>query len=102
MPFGDIGMPGLPPPDHRAWLDTMPGSEVPVIRQPYQPGDTMPLWVTVSACNDRHFLFDLDVDPDEQENRSRESLADEMVDLLHTALNEVQAPDEQYARLGLK
>ncbi len=102
MPFGDIGMPGLPPPDHRAWLDNMPGSEVPVIRQPYEPGDTLPLWVAVNACNNRHFLFDLDVDPSEQENRSSESSAAEMVDLLHTALNDVDAPDEQYARLGLK
>ena len=62
MPFGNLGFDGLPAPDHRAWLDKMPGSEVPVIRQPFQPGDMLPLWVAVSASNDRHFLFDLDVE----------------------------------------
>ena len=102
VPFGEMGFPGLPVPDQRAWLDTMPGSEVPVIRQPYQPGDTLPLWVTVNNCNDRHFLFDLDIDPDEQENRSGESAAVEMVDLLHTALSELDAPDDQFTRLGLQ
>ena len=101
MPFGNMGIEGLPAPDHRAWLDRMPGSEVPVIRQPYQPGDMLPLWAAVNACNDRHFLFDLDIDPDEQENRTGGSDGQEMLDLLHTALGEVDAPDDQFARLGL-
>ena len=33
----------LPKPDHRARLDYMPDSDVPVIRQPYQPGDLLAL-----------------------------------------------------------
>ena len=42
------------------------------------------------------------VDPDEAENRAGEARArDEMVDLLRTALDEVEAPADQYARLGL-
>ena len=35
----------LPPPDRRARLDFMPGSDVPVIRQPFEPGDRLPFWV---------------------------------------------------------
>ena len=34
----------LPRPDRRATLDFMPGSDVPVIRQPFQPGDLLPFW----------------------------------------------------------
>ena len=57
----------LPPPDRRARLDFMPGSDVPVIRQPFEPGDRLPFWVGRNAV-DAHFLFDLDDDPDENEN----------------------------------
>ena len=32
----------LPRPDDRAWLDRMPGSKVPVIRQPFVSGDLNP------------------------------------------------------------
>ena len=49
----------LPPPDRRARLDFMPDSEVPVIRQPFEPGDRIPFWVGHNAV-DRHFLFDLE------------------------------------------
>ncbi len=100
LPFPGIDM--LQPPDGRAWLDRMPGSEVPVIRQPYQPGDLLPLWIAMSRCVDRHFLFDLDVDPDEQENRAAVTAElDDGLELLRSALGEVDAPDEQFARLGL-
>ena len=34
----------LPRPDHRAWLDRLPGSDVPVIRQPFDPSDSIPFW----------------------------------------------------------
>ena len=101
MPLGIEGVPELPMPDDRAWLDTMPGTEIPVIRQPFQSGDMLPFWASAGNCVDRHFLFDLDVDPDEQENRSSESCSAEMLDLLHTALTEVEAPDDQLARLGM-
>ena len=32
----------LPAPDDRATLDKMPGSQVPVIRQPFREGDMLP------------------------------------------------------------
>ena len=57
----------LPPPDRRARLDFMPGTDVPVIRQPFAPGDRLPFWVGHGAV-DTHFLFDLSEDPGEDRN----------------------------------
>lgn len=92
----------FPNPDRRARLDFMPGSDVPVIRQPFAPGDPLPFWAGGARNVGRHHLYDLDVDPDETENRAGEpSTEAEMVDLVRTALEEVDAPDEQFARLGL-
>ena len=100
MPVHIAGFSELPPPDGRAWLDRMPGSDVPVIRQPYQPGDMLPFWVGGRHV-DRHFLFDVDVDPDEQENRSTEHRAADLATLMRDALVSVDAPREQLQRLGL-
>lgn len=100
MPVHVAGFTELPPPDGRAWLDRMPGSDVPVIRQPYREGDMLPFWVGGRNV-DRHFLFDLDDDPDEQADRSGERRAADMADLLREALRSVDAPDDQFERLGL-
>ncbi|HSL73279.1 MAG TPA: sulfatase [Ilumatobacteraceae bacterium] len=92
----------FPKPDRRAVLDFMPGSDIPVIRQPFAAGDTLPFWAGGARNVGRHHLYDLDVDPDETENRHGESTAEaEMIDLLRTALDDVDAPAEQFARLGL-
>ncbi len=91
----------LPPPDHRARLDLMPGSDVPVIRQPYQAGDPLPFWARGDKAVGHHHLYDLDLDPDEGENRVGEQSEVEMIDLLRTALETVEAPHEQYQRLGI-
>ena len=77
----------LPRPDRRAQLAFMPGSEVPVIRQPFGPGD--------------HLLHDLDADPWQTENRAGSAAEADAIDLLRVALDEVDAPAEQYERLGL-
>ncbi len=90
----------LPMPDGRARLDTMPGTSIPVIRQPFAAGDQVPFWANRLSV-DRHFWFDLDVDPDEQENRVGESGEAAMIDLLRAALDDVEAPADQYTRLGL-
>ena len=100
MPIHVHGITELPMPDHRAWLDRMPGSDVPVIRQPFQPGDALPFWVGRGLAG-QHHLYDLDVDPEERENRAGESGERELLDLLRTALGEIDAPAEQLARLGL-
>ncbi|MFT3854404.1 MAG: sulfatase [Ilumatobacteraceae bacterium] len=91
----------LPKPDGRAFLDTMPGSGVPVIRQPFAAGDPVPFWAA-SRFTGNH-LWDVDEDPDETHDlagadarREREAL-----DRLRAALDEVEAPDDQYARLGV-
>jgi arylsulfatase A-like enzyme len=92
----------LPRPDRRARLDFMPGSEVPVIRQPFRPGDRLPFWVGSNVV-DAHFLFDLSDDPDETENLAGTGAAEEaeMLDVLRLALKRVEAPEEQLQRLGI-
>ena len=95
-------LPTLPRPDDRAVLDRMPGSTVPVIRQPFRAGDLLPFWAASPRIVGRHHLFDLGVDPDEQENRAGEGVAERrMLELLRAALAEVDAPAEQLQRLGL-
>lgn len=101
MPIAMKGFKGLPAPDARATLDYMPGSSVPVIRQPYDSDDAVPFWVNSARIVDRHYLYDLSIDPDERENRSGESVEAEMADLLQTALTELEAPTEQLERLGI-
>jgi arylsulfatase A-like enzyme len=90
----------LPMPDRRARLDFMPGSDVPVIRQPFEAGDRLPFWVGHNAV-DAHFLFDLDEDPDEIVNLVGGAPEPDLVELLRHALGSVDAPDDQFERLGL-
>jgi arylsulfatase A-like enzyme len=100
MPLHIAGLDDMPLPDDRAELDFMPGSKVPVIRQPFGPGDRLPYWAGTRPIPDH--LYDLGVDPDEAENRAGEPRAARaMVDLLRAALDEVEAPADQYERLGL-
>jgi arylsulfatase A-like enzyme len=100
MPVHVRGVVELPPPDHRAVLDRMPGSLIPVIRQPFQAGDALPFWVSGASVG-KHHLYDVDLDPHEAENRVGEAVEREMIDLLHTALADVEAPGEHLTRLGL-
>jgi arylsulfatase A-like enzyme len=90
----------LAPPDRRARLDFMPGSDVPVIRQPFEPGDRLPYWVG-GTCVDQHHLYDVGVDPAEDDDLVGTSLEKELLDLLRAALDDVEAPAEQYRRLGV-
>ncbi len=96
-------LPGLrlPKPDHRAMIAFMPGSDVPVLRQPFEPGDPLPLWVG-RGCIDKHYCFDLDIDPHEQENRTATSTERDMTELLRVAMTDLEAPSEQFTRLGLR
>jgi hypothetical protein len=90
----------LPNPDHRAWLDTMPGSRIPVIRQPFQEGDLLPFWC-MQAKIDKHQLYVISDDPQEQDNRVGTALEKDMIEMLRVALTSVDAPAEQWQRLGI-
>ena len=73
---------------------------MPVSGRPFGPGDRLPYWAGTRPVPDH--LYDLGVDPDEAENRAGEPRAERaMVDLLRAALDEVEAPADQYERLGL-
>jgi arylsulfatase A-like enzyme len=95
----------LPRPDDRATLDHVPGSTVPVLRQPFDPSDALPFWAA------GHFEGELLYDRAEcdAEGGLRDHLADgggqaeakELGDLLVEALRAIEAPQEQLARLGL-
>lgn len=78
----------------------MPGSTVPVIRQPFTPGDLLPFHA-YDVETDHHRLFDLDDDPDELVNRAGTTAEADAVELLRNALQAVDAPQEQLQRLGL-
>jgi arylsulfatase A-like enzyme len=99
MPVHRLPQLALPPPDERAVLDRMPGSSVPVIRQPFRAGDRLPFWAYGGFRG--HQLFDLADDPNEDVNRTGTPLEKEMAELLRAALVEVTAPDDQLVRLGL-
>ncbi|MCZ6502391.1 MAG: sulfatase [Gammaproteobacteria bacterium] len=100
MPISGLPNIRLPNPDKRAYLDFMPDSEIPVIRQPFRQGDLLPYWSLNPQINDHH-LYKVNDDPEENENRVGEPLEKDMQDLLRHALEEMQAPGEQIARLGL-
>ena len=89
----------LPRPDGRAVLARMPDSDVPVIRQPFVPGDLLPFWAG------RHFegnhLYLRREDPYETANRAGDKVEADARELLRHALTAVDAPDDQLLRLGL-
>jgi hypothetical protein len=89
----------LPLPDDRAYLDRMPGSKVPVIRQPFVAGDMLPFWAYGDFSGNH--LYDLRNDPHEDENRAGEPREHAAADKLREALKQIEAPDDQFARLGL-
>lgn len=99
MPVHALPQLRMPRPDRRASLDHLFGSDVPVIRQPFDPGDPIPFWASRAPIES--VLFDVGHDPMETENLAGTAREKEAVDLLRAALEEVEAPKEQYARLGV-
>ena len=89
-----------PMPDKRAKLDFMPGSDIPVFRQPFAEGDVLPYWCA-RARVDEHHLYNVDLDPSEDENRLGGQDETDMIELLRVALKSVDAPAEQFERLGI-
>lgn len=101
MPIRAVPDWGFPRPDHRARLDRYPGSDVPVIRQPFDPSDDLPYWALGAFTGDLLYHH-CEADP---AGNLRGAVTDagavEMTDLLVEALRAVEAPAEQLARLGL-
>ena len=99
MPVHQLPDLRLPRPDDRARLDRMPGSDVPVIRQPFGPGDPLPYWALTRFRG--NLAFDTEVDPLENEDRAGEAIEGHLAEHLRTAMVELEAPDDQLERLGL-
>jgi arylsulfatase A-like enzyme len=93
----------LPRPDARARLDLMPGSDVPVIRQPFVEGDMLPFWA-MGGLVDRNILYSRE-DSDQTQDltlvEGHEELEARMIRILRDALTEISAPDDLFVRLGL-
>ena len=99
MPVHSLPDLRMPDPDDRAELARMPGSSIPVIRQPFGEGDLLPFWAygrpQVTRCHD---LAD---DPDEDHDLCGTPLESALEEVLRSALAEVEAPADQLVRLGL-
>lgn len=99
MPIASMPDYKMPMPDGRAVLDFMPGSTIPVIRQPFREGDLLPFWAYAKQYET--LMFNRTEDPDETVNRIGDSIAKDAEELLRVALTEIDAPSEQFERLAL-
>jgi hypothetical protein len=98
MPIPSLPQLRLPRPDRRARLDFMPGSDVPVLRQPFAPGDRLPYWAAGEFSGNH--LWDLENDPNEERDLVGAPEEKRAAEQLYEALREVDAPDDQFERLG--
>ncbi|HUZ13393.1 MAG TPA: sulfatase-like hydrolase/transferase [Caulobacteraceae bacterium] len=89
----------LPAPDARAFLDRMPGSDVPVIHQTWGEGERAPFWSWFRPTG--NYVFDRADDPDETRNLIGGPLEARLAEQLRAALVELEAPKTQLQRLGL-
>ena len=60
----------------------------------------LPFWC-LGGLTDDHYLFDIDNDPDENENLIGTKQEARMIELMEAALDQLEAPTEQAQRLGL-
>ena len=89
----------LPLPDERARLDRMPGARVPVIRQLWDESDNLPFWAYARFSGNH--LYDLRNDPHEEENLAGSGSEVRAIEALRSAMRNIEAPQEQFERLGL-
>jgi len=99
MPVHALSAAALPRPDARAVLDRMPGSSVPVIRQPFGAHDPLPFWAW--GPFDGNHCWDLADDPAEERDLAGTAVERRLADALRAALEAVEAPPDQLVRLGL-
>jgi arylsulfatase A-like enzyme len=100
MPIPPLPQLRLPRPDRRATLQFMPGTDVPVICQPFEKGDRLPFWAGREPPSDS-YLFDTATDPDESENRVGEAVEGEMLDAVASQLRAIGAPADLLHRIGV-
>jgi hypothetical protein len=72
---------------------------VPVIRQSWDESDSVPYWA-LARFSGNH-LYDLANDPNEENNLVGSALEKNFAALLRQVMTSVEAPPEQFARLGL-
>ena len=77
----------------------MPGSPIPVLRQPFRAGDALPFWA-LGAFSGSH-LYDLADDPAEERNLAGGPQERRAEEALRAALVEIESPADQLERLGL-
>ncbi len=99
MPLMGMREAKLPVPDERATLDRMPGSSIPVIRQPFQEGDLLPYWSQGTPAGNA--LWDRIEDPGEDHDLAGSAAENRQAERLREALRAVDAPLDQLERLGL-
>lgn len=91
----------FPRPDARATLEVHPGTGVPVIRQPWGPGDQLPYWAMGMPIDDHHLHHTVDEERTVNlvgDDRRRDA---DVLERLRSALVDVGAPIEQFERLGI-
>ncbi|NNE72532.1 MAG: sulfatase [Acidimicrobiales bacterium] len=101
MPVHALPRFGLPKPDNNAYLDKMPGSDIPVLRQPFTATNhgAHP-FMGMRRAGGQHLLFDAD-DQTETEDLCGSAREAHYIELLRHALDAVDAPAEQSQRLAL-
>ena len=72
---------------------------MPVIRQTWDESDPVPYWAAARFSGNH--LYDLSQDPNEENNLAGSGLEKDLAAMLREALKAVDAPEEQFVRLGL-
>jgi hypothetical protein len=65
----------------------------------WDASDHVPYWAAARFSG--HHLYDLENDPGENENLAGSAREKDAVDALRSALKSIEAPEEQFERLGL-
>ena len=93
----------LPRPDRRATLEYMPGSDIPVIRQPFTTGDDVPFWARMNSFHG-DVVFNRKEDPNEEHNLVKDrsvTSSSSQIEAMREALKSIEAPLVQFERLAL-
>ena len=101
MPIPAVPQIRLPRPDARATLRHMPGTDVPVIRQPFAPGDPLPFWAAMGLPRARRASSTWTSIPTRSKIWWVGDGKTNFADALAAELRKVQAPNDLFERVGL-